>query len=247
MKTTEIKLFNSLAEYWPLLSPPDDYLEEATLLKNILLSQGEHINSVLELGSGGGHNAFHLKKYFNMTLVEMSGNMLDMSIKLNAECEHHIGDMRYIRLNKQFDAVFIHDAIVHIQSVSELKKVFETADTHCKKGGYLMIVPDYFKENFKPNMKCGGIDVNRKGIRFISWITDNNPNDDLLEHNFIYTLKNDKGEIRMERDLFNEGIFSSELWQKLFRQYRFEPKIVALDHSEMDPGSYNCIIGKKLY
>jgi hypothetical protein len=38
---------------------------------------------VLELGSGGGHNAVHLKARYAMTLVELSEEMLAVSRRLN--------------------------------------------------------------------------------------------------------------------------------------------------------------------
>ena len=48
--------------------------------------------TVLELGSGGGNNASHLKAQFRMTLVDRSPGMLAVSRALNPECEHVEGD-----------------------------------------------------------------------------------------------------------------------------------------------------------
>ncbi|MEA2702730.1 MAG: hypothetical protein QOD63_675, partial [Actinomycetota bacterium] len=66
---------------------------------------------MLELGSGGGHNAVHLVADFAMTLVDLSDQMLDVSRRLNPGCEHVVGDMRTVRLGRSFDAVFVHDAV----------------------------------------------------------------------------------------------------------------------------------------
>ncbi|MHC4615594.1 MAG: class I SAM-dependent methyltransferase, partial [Planctomycetota bacterium] len=57
---------------------------------------------VLELGSGGGNNASHLKKWFDMTLVDLSPHMLEVSRALNPECSHQQGDMRTVRLGTLF-------------------------------------------------------------------------------------------------------------------------------------------------
>jgi SAM-dependent methyltransferase len=46
---------------------------------------------VLELGSGGGNNASHLKARFEMVVVEPSPAMLAVSRALNPECEHEHG------------------------------------------------------------------------------------------------------------------------------------------------------------
>jgi ubiquinone/menaquinone biosynthesis C-methylase UbiE len=54
--------------------------------------------TLLELGSGGGNNASHLKAHFSLTLVDLSQGMLDLSRRLNAECEHIQADMKTLRL-----------------------------------------------------------------------------------------------------------------------------------------------------
>jgi trans-aconitate methyltransferase len=72
------------------------------------------VREVLELGSGGGNNASHMKRAFAMILVEPSDGMREISRRLNPECEHRSGDMRTVRLDRTFDAVFVHDAIMYM-------------------------------------------------------------------------------------------------------------------------------------
>src|SRR6266404_5458871 len=109
------KLHDQLASWWPLLSPPAEYAEEAAFYEQSLLAAGDlPARTVLELGSGGGNNASHLKRHFEITLVDVSPAMLAVSRALNPECEHVRGDMRTLRLGRQFDRVFIHDAIAYM-------------------------------------------------------------------------------------------------------------------------------------
>ena len=97
------RLYSELAEWWPLLSAPGDYDEEAGYFRELLV-EACNPRTVLELGSGGGNNASHLKRHFDLTLVDRSPQMLAVSRALNPECEHVAGDMRSIRLGRQFDA-----------------------------------------------------------------------------------------------------------------------------------------------
>src|SRR6186713_2050493 len=100
------KLYDELAAWWPLLSPPADYVEEASFMQRQLEQAGDlPCRTLLELGSGGGNNASHLKAHFELTLVDSSRGMLDVSRALNPTCEHVEGDMRTIRLRRQFDRV----------------------------------------------------------------------------------------------------------------------------------------------
>jgi len=104
-------LYGELADWWHILSAPEDYAEEANIYQGILQSAcTSPPKTVLELGSGGGNNGSHLKKAFQMTLVDLSPEMMRVSKGLNPDCEHIQGDMRTIRLGREFDAVFIHDA-----------------------------------------------------------------------------------------------------------------------------------------
>ena len=93
------KMYEELAPWWPLLSAPADYEEEADFYGKTLAAACTHPpRSVLELGSGGGNNASHMKAQYELVLVEPAVGMLAVSRFLNPECEHVQGDMRTVRL-----------------------------------------------------------------------------------------------------------------------------------------------------
>jgi predicted O-methyltransferase YrrM len=58
----EYRFYGNLASWWPLISPPPEYAEEAGEAAKLLASASGTVREVLELGSGGGHNAVHLKQ-----------------------------------------------------------------------------------------------------------------------------------------------------------------------------------------
>ena len=87
------KMYGELAAWWPLLSSADDYVEEAAFYQRVLLEHcARPARTLLELGSGGGNNAFHLKADFAITLVDLSPDMLRQSSEINPELPHHVGD-----------------------------------------------------------------------------------------------------------------------------------------------------------
>jgi hypothetical protein len=70
------KMYDELAVWWPLLSPPEEHEEEAAFYQRALEETCTGpMRTLLELGSGGGHNASHLKRTFEMVLVEPSSGM----------------------------------------------------------------------------------------------------------------------------------------------------------------------------
>jgi hypothetical protein len=67
------KLYGELASWWPLLSSPADYAEEAAFYERILVGASEGpARTLLELGSGGGNNASYLKTRFQMVMDDRS-------------------------------------------------------------------------------------------------------------------------------------------------------------------------------
>ena len=94
------RFYGDLAVWWPLISPVEDYAEESAFAATVLDRASIPVRSVLELGSGGGHSAFHLKARHTMTLVDLSAEMLAVSKRLNPECDHAQGDMRTVRLDR---------------------------------------------------------------------------------------------------------------------------------------------------
>ena len=91
------RMYHNLAQWWPLLSPPSEYEEEAAdLLGRLPTPSGSSPLTLLELGSGGGSLAFHLKRRFRLTLTDLSPAMLAVSRLVNPECEHQGFDFRAI-------------------------------------------------------------------------------------------------------------------------------------------------------
>lgn len=231
--TTEHRFYTDLAVWWPLISPPDEYQDEAAVAAEMLRSASIPVRDVLELGSGGGHNAFHLKAWFAMTLVDRSQEMLEVSQRLNPECEHHQGDMRTVRLDRRFDAVFVHDAIDYMTSEDDLRRAIETALVHCRAGGIAVFVPDHTAETFEATTGHGGNDASDgRGVRFLEWTWDPSPNDGWAVTEYAFLLRDTKGDVRVVHESHRCGLFGREVWLRLIAEAGFEASAVAEDTSE---------------
>ena len=152
----EHRLYADLAPWWPLISAPEEYTEEAATAATILNSAEIDVHEVLELGSGGGHNALHLRDHYEMTLVDLSEQMLAMSRLLNPWCPHHVGDMRTVRLGRAFDAVYVHDAVDYMTTEDDLRAAVATAYAHTRPGGVAVFVPDETTESWEAGTDHGG-------------------------------------------------------------------------------------------
>ncbi len=231
-------LYSDLASWFHLLTAPEDYAEEAKTYRRALVEACElPPRTVLELGSGGGNNASHMKAHFDMTLVDLSPQMLDLSRGLNPELEHIEGDMRTVRLGREFDAVFIHDAIVYMATEADLRSAMETAFVHCRPGGAAFFAPDHTRENFRPSTSHGGHDGQERSLRYLEWKWDTDPADDTYTHLLVYALREAGGSLRIEHDETVCGLSSRETWLRLLTEAGFQPKVLPFEHSEIEPGA----------
>lgn len=224
------KLYNELADWWPVFSDPREYRREAAHVARVLRRSARPApRTVLELGSGGGNSAFHLKAHFAMTLVDLSPRMLRVSRKLNPECEHVKGDIRTLRLGRTFDAVFVHDAICHMTTERDLRAVMQTAYEHCKPGGVALFLPDFVRETFEAGTDQGGNDSARGRLRFLQWVFDPDPTDSTYLVDFAILVRDTKGEARVIHDRHVLGLFPRKRWLGLMRDVGLTPTVVEDD------------------
>ena len=210
------RLYSDLATWFHLLTAPHDYRGEADFYSDLIVEAAiGPVRTVLELGSGGGNNASHMKQRFTMTLSDLSFEMLEASRGINPELTHIHGDMRTLRLDRaQFDAVFVHDAVTYLTSEDDVHAMASTAAFHCRPGGSVIVVPDHVRESFTPPYtESGGHDsLDGRGMRYLMWCTDPDPSDSTYISDFAYLLRESDGTIRVEHDRHVHGIFSKSVW-----------------------------------
>ncbi len=238
------RLYDDLAYLWPLLSPPEEYAEEASFWRATLLeSLGSGRHRILELGSGGGHNLSHLTAHFDATAVDASEGMLAHSRRLNPSVTHHVGDMRSVRLGEKFEAVLIHDAISYMLSEADLEAALATAAAHLDPGGVLVMAPDHFLDSFQ-----GPIVDHRthsgEGIQltYFEYTYDPDPADTTIETLYTYFIQRG-AQLLIEHDRHITGIFPTATWARLMERagFSFEQRSFHLTEENLD---YVLLIGR---
>lgn len=241
------RMYTEIADWWHLLSAPEDYAEEADFYRRTLAGAcARPPRRVLELGSGGGNNASHLKGHWRMTLVDRSRAMLAASGRLNPECEHVEGDMRSARLGRTFDAVFVHDAISYMTTAADLRSALATAWVHCAPGGAALFAPDATRESFRPATGWGGHDsrgADRRGMRYLEWTTDPDPAATSYTTEFAYLLRQADGSVHCLSDRHLCGLFARAEWLRWLQAVGFAAEAVDWVHSEA--GAMTAFLGRR--
>ncbi len=235
------RLYTDLATWWPLFSPPSEYVEEAAdLLPALLEAADVPPATLLELGSGGGSLAYHLKDRLQLTLSDRSAEMLAISREVNPECEHVLGDMRNLDLGRAFDVVLIHDAIMYATDSASVRATLATAYRHCRSGGAVHVVPDYVCETFREETMTGGKDQpDGRGLRYLEWTWDPSANDETFEVAFAFLLREPGGAVSIDSDRHRCGLFPRSAWLAWLAEAGFTPG------SRLDPWGRDVFTGKR--
>ncbi len=210
------RLYRELAGWWPLISPPREYINDAAVIDREFATVTPPARTLLDLGSGGGHVARHLATGRSTTLVDISADMLAVSRQLNPDCAHVLGDMRTIRLGRLFDAVLVHDAVDYVTSQDDLALVIGTAAAHCRPGGIAVFAPDHTAETFRSGTGAGGgHDGTGRQASFTECTTDPDPTDDWILAEYEFTLREADGTARVVSEAHRLGSFSRATWLRL--------------------------------
>lgn len=240
-----VRIYSDLAPWFHLLTHPSDYEMEAAFYTRVIEAASDgNAKTLLELGSGGGNNASHMKSRFECTLTDLSADMLELSRTINPECEHVQGDMRTLRLGRTFDAVFVHDAVSYLTTETDLRGAFETAAAHLRPGGVALFVPDAVRETFEPGTRHGGHDgSDGRGLRYLEWTTDAEPSDTTYDMDFVILLREPGRELRVEHDHHTCGLFPRQTWLRLLSNAGLDPIVVDVD--DPHPGEYVVFVARR--
>ena len=225
------RLYAELADWWPLVSPSGDYVDEAPIYAD-LLRDGRPLEArlrALELGSGGGHCSLHMRDGFVFTLSDVSPQMLALSQRLQPDLAHELGDMRTMRLGREFDAVFVHDAIMYMTTREDLEAACRTAFVHCRRGGVALFLPDFVRETFAPGTDHGGADEQHRALRYLEWVHDADGH--RVPVDFVFALR-EQNNTRIVHDHHEWGLFSTSEWLEVLQGAGFAAECQKLDGEE---------------
>lgn len=202
------RLYTDLTHLWPLLNPPEEYVDEVAVFRELLQTQGVQEGArLLHLGSGGGSLDHQLAPHFQLTGVDLSPAMVELARRVNPAVEYVVGDMREIRLGRLFDVVLVHDAIAYMTSPDELLAAFQTAAAHLAPGGVLLAVPEQLRLAYDPTdvttvtRTCGDQTVTVVELQLMA-----DPADDWYETEFLFIVRQGM-QVEVHRDRHRRRLF----------------------------------------
>ncbi len=221
-----MRLYSELAWLWPLSGGPDDYANFCDhVVRLVRVPSQIPVHSLLNIGCGGGNNAFNFKRHYAITGLDLSPPMLAHAKKLNPECEFFEGDMRSFSLGRTFDAVLMDDGLSYMKSREDLEAAFERAYQHLKPGGVLVATPDDTTETFLQNRVAvtpgtGARKADNIEVAYIENYFDPDPTDEHYELTMVFLIREDN-QLRVETDHHKIGLFPLEVWRDTLERVGF--------------------------
>ncbi len=232
-------IYRELADWYPLLDPVTDHTEDAELFRRLLQpNESTGQPTLLELASGAGNNAHYLQRDFRCTLTDISKEMLELSSRQNPDCEHLVGDMRTLKLDRQFDAILAHDGLVYLTSQDDLYLTFRTIWHHLRPGGRTLLAPDYYADSFSEVSELHRANDGERSLRCLEWCYDPDPTDTEYLVDYVYLLR-EGSDTRVVHDRHVEGLFSLDLWRRGLRETGFEVEVV---ENSLGPDRYGDLL-----
>jgi len=207
--------YNDLAWTEDWLADPAEYEDEVMVYVDLIKrTASEPPSTLLHLGSGAGGHDRIFKRHFTVTGVDISMGMLNKAHVAHPDIEYLEGDMRTLRLNRQFDAVVIPDSIDYMASHDDLRRAIQTAVTHLKNSGVLLVVGK-MEETFQDNnfAYTGEKDGVHVTLLENNYINPFHPN--TYEATLVYLIRQ-QGELTIHTDHQVLGLFSQATWEKAF-------------------------------
>lgn len=125
------------------------------------------------------------------------------------------GDMRTVRLCREFDAVAIPASIDYMSSLPELRMVIQTAVLHLKPGG-IMLVAGKPREIFRDNNFAY---TGERDDLHVTLLENNHISrycPDTYEATLVYLIRR-RGELTIHSECHVLGLFPQQAWEGAFR------------------------------
>lgn len=147
-------VYKSFVKYYDRLYSWKDYKTESEKIREYVkkykTSRGKEM---LDVACGTGNHIQYLKKFFNITGIDLDKDMLRIARKKFSDVKFIHGDMRTFRLDKQFDVIVcLFSSIAHLKTYNNLEKTIRNFSQHLKQGGVVIIEPFVSPELYIDNI-----------------------------------------------------------------------------------------------
>jgi len=153
--------------------------------------------------------------------------------------------MRTLRLDRLFDAVLIHDAIMYMITEDDLAAAIATAAAHLKPGGIALFASDDTVESYRATTQSGGEDGDGRAARWLQWNHTLPEGETSTTVSYAIVLR-ENGNERVVLDEHRFGLFPRATWLRLIEKAGLEARALPYEISDFTPDNpHEMFVGVK--
>jgi len=234
-------MYDIISKYYDMMYVNDEsYRSEVdkvvSLVKQYKESEG---NKLLDIACGTGAQAEYLQKYFAVTGIDISEEMLEIARNKVREAVFIHADMCNFSLNNHYDVILnLYGSIGHAESLEHMQMSMKCVFNHLKQGGIYILTPWSTKESFNEALVCRTKTFSLSG--FCRMETVKRVSDDKIKIDYYHLISNNL-EVTYYKHanfitLFSENEYESSIQKAGFKIIR------RLQSDEFRMGAFICTV-----
>lgn len=231
------KMYTKLAKYYDLEYGHKNYAKESKIIHRLIKkhckSKGKEL---LDVACGTGGHDIYFRKWYNVTGIDLSPNMLAIARKKVKGVRYLQGNMQTFKLGRKFDAIAcLFSAFNYNITKAQILKTLKNFHSHLKTDG--IVVFDLFtgkiwRKDYVTFMTYVNKDVS------IARITRNSIKDSVARLIFIYYIIDEKENKRRKaypktaieaKETHKIGVYDNVIYAELAKQTGFR-KVIQLSN-----------------
>ncbi len=218
-------MYKQFAKYYDSIYKWKDYKADSiklrVLIKKYKTSRGKEL---LDVACGTGNHIQYLKRYFNITGIDIDIDMLRIARKKLPDIKFIRGDMRTFKLNREFDVILcLFSAIGHLKTYENLEKTIRNFSLHLKQGGLMIVEPFLLPEVFINNILDAYV-IDEPGLK-LTRMNRSKRRGNIAIYDFHF-LVGEKGKIRYFVQNIELGMFESGKVLKMMKNAGLKAKFL---------------------
>ena len=222
----EYRLYQELADWWPLISPPGEYAAEAAYLAAAVRHRGHRGPRGARPGqrrrARRGAPEGPAGPDAGRPVGRDAGRVAAAQPRVRAPAGRHAHDPAGPDVRRRPGP---RRRRLRDRRRGDLRQLIATAFAHCRPGGMAVFVPDYTAETFQA--RHGRRRQHRRGRppgQLPRVDLGPGPADDWIQVEYEFTLRAADGTVQVVREAHRLGAFRRDTWLRLLAEAGFEPE-----------------------
>lgn len=213
-------MYKEFSKVYDIMMEYCDYDEWKNIIEDKINIYGNSPKTILDLGCGTGEVLVRLEEKYEMTGVDLSKEMVELSKKKCNTKDFYVQDMRSLNLEKNYDIVIsLFDTVNHLVSLEGLKQTMKSVWNNLNKDG--LYIFDVVTRDLMEDMFPGGNFIDDREEMMIVWEHEFDEEEELDYIDATFFIKEPSGMFSKIKEEYVKKIFTVDEIIKVAKETGF--------------------------